>query len=49
MARKGMNPKQLQYLAGHSSITITMDYYTHLTADDARAEVERIEKECRKV
>lgn len=49
MARKGMNPKQLQYLAGHSSITITMDYYTHLTADDARVEVERIEKECRKV
>lgn len=28
-ARKGMNPKTLQAIMGHSSITITMDIYAH--------------------
>ncbi len=42
MAKSGMNPKTLQYLMGHSSISITMDTYTHLKLEDAEQEVERI-------
>ena len=30
MARSGMNPKTLQYLMGHSDISVTMNTYTHL-------------------
>ncbi len=44
MARAGMNPKDLQYLMGHSDITMTLNYYTHATFDSARAEMERVEK-----
>ena len=36
-ALSGMNPKTLQYLMGHSEISITMDTYTHMTADSCRA------------
>lgn len=43
MARSGMNPKILQYLMGHSSITITLNYYTHLDLKDAKEELKRIE------
>lgn len=39
MARAGMNPKALQYLMGHSEIAVTMNVYTHLGSDDARAEM----------
>ena len=42
MAESGMNPKALQYIMGHSSITMTMNYYTHITYDSAKAEMERI-------
>ena len=42
MARKGMNPKVLQYLMGHSSIGMTLDVYTHLGYGDAFAEVARV-------
>ena len=31
-----MNPKTLQYLVGHSEISVTMDVYTHLGLDDAK-------------
>lgn len=30
MARKGMNPKNLQYIMGHSEYSVTMDTYTEL-------------------
>lgn len=43
-ARSGMNPKVLQYLMGHSDISITLNVYTHLGLDDAREEIERIAK-----
>ena len=36
MARKGMNPKNLQYIMGHSEISVTMDTYTHLGFEDAK-------------
>ena len=42
MARAGMNPKTLQYLMGHSDISVTMNTYTHLGANDAREELERL-------
>lgn len=44
MARSGMNPKTLQYLMGHSDISITLNVYTHLGLDDARDEMGRLEE-----
>ena len=44
MAKSGMNPKVLQYLMGHSDISITLNTYTHLKLDDAREEVEKLAK-----
>ena len=43
MARVGMNPKTLQYLMGHSDISVTMDTYTHLGLDDAQMELKRLQ------
>ena len=37
-----MNPKTLQYLMGHSDIGVTLNTYTHLKYDDAKAEVLRM-------
>ena len=42
-ARSGMNPKTLQYLMGHSEISVTMDTYTHLGLQDAWEELQRIQ------
>ena len=42
MERKGMNPKTLQYLMGHSDISVTMNTYTHLGLDDACEELHRM-------
>ena len=42
MAKAGMNPKTLQYLMGHSDIGVTLNTYTHLTFDDAKAEFDRV-------
>jgi integrase len=38
-----MNPKTLQYLMGHSEISVTMDTYTHLGLQDAWEELRRIQ------
>ena len=43
MAKSGMNPKALQYLMGHSDISITLNTYTHVNLEDAREEVARIQ------
>ena len=43
-ARAGMNPKTLQYLMGHSDISITMNVYTHLGLDDAKEEMIRMQE-----
>lgn len=40
----GMRPKTLQMLLGHSSINITMNLYVHVTEDEKKKEVEKIEK-----
>jgi site-specific recombinase XerD len=42
MAKSGMNPKTLQYIMGHSEIGVTMNTYTHMNFDDAKAEMKRI-------
>ena len=44
MAKSGMNPKVLQYLMGHSDISVTLNTYTHLKLDDAREEMEQLAK-----
>ena len=41
-ARSGMSPKTLQYIMGHSDISVTPNTYTHLTFDDAKAEFDRV-------
>ena len=38
-----MNPKILQYLMGHSDISVTMNVYTHIGFDDAEEELKRME------
>lgn len=42
-AKSGMNPKTLQYLMGHSDISITMNTYTHLGLQDAWEELQRVQ------
>lgn len=42
-AKSGMNPKTLQYLMGHSDISVTMNVYTHIGFEDAQKEVKRLE------
>lgn len=42
MAKSGMNPKMLQYIMGHSNISVTLDTYTHVGFEDARNELQRI-------
>ena len=44
MAKAGMNPKTLQYLMGHSDISVTMNVYTHLGLEDAKDEMIRLEE-----
>lgn len=43
-AKAGMNPKTLQYLMGHSDISVTMNVYTHVRLDDAEEELRRMEE-----
>ena len=42
MAKSGMNPKHLQYIMGHSDISVTLNVYTHVQFDDAQAELLRV-------
>lgn len=42
--KAGMNPKTLQYLMGHSDISVTMNVYTHVGLDDAEEELMRMEE-----
>ena len=44
MAKSGMNPKTLQYLMGHSDISVTMNVYTHIGFDDAEEDLKRMEE-----
>lgn len=42
MAKSGMNPKTLQYLMGHSEIGVTLNTYTHVGFEDAKAELSKM-------
>ena len=43
MRKTGMNTKTLQYLMGHSDISVTMNVYKHVNFDDAEEELKRME------
>ena len=42
MAKSGMNPKTLQYIMGHSDISVTLNTYTHVQFGDAKTEFDRV-------
>ncbi len=42
IAMSGMNPKMLQYIMGHSDISVTLNTYTHSSYDDAAEEMKKI-------
>ena len=42
MAKSGMNSKTLQYLMGHADIGTTLNVYTHVNFEDAKAEIEKL-------
>ncbi|HBY2624005.1 UNVERIFIED_CONTAM: site-specific integrase [Clostridioides difficile] len=42
LASRNMNPKDLQYIMGHSNISITMNWYAHASIDTAKSEVQRL-------
>jgi integrase len=42
LAASGVHPKMAQTLARHSTITLTMDYYTHLGIHDQTAALEKL-------
>lgn len=42
MAQSGVSPKTLQYLMGHSEISVTMNVYTHLGFDEAKKELNNL-------
>ena len=37
-----MNPKTLQYIMGHSDISVTLNVYTHVGFEDAEKEMQRL-------
>lgn len=44
MAKSGISPKTLQYLMGHSDISVTLNVYTHVSFEDAEKEVEKMKE-----
>ena len=42
MAQSGMNSKTLQYIMGHSNISVTLNTYSHVGFEDAREELKRV-------
>ena len=45
MANAGMQPKTLQYIMGHATVTTTFDVYTDNSFDKVAEEVYAIEKQ----
>lgn len=39
LANKNMNPKNLQYVMGHSSINITLNLYAHTSIEGVKSEM----------
>lgn len=44
MAEAGIDPKVLQYIMGHSKISVTMEVYNHVSAERNRKEMDKLEK-----
>ncbi len=44
MSEAGVDPKVLQYIMGHSEISVTMDVYNHVSEERNRKEVKKLEK-----
>ena len=44
MAKGGLSPKSLQYIMGHSDVSLTLNTYTHLDIEDAQSDFERVMK-----
>ncbi|HYT92984.1 MAG TPA: hypothetical protein VEL76_29975 [Gemmataceae bacterium] len=42
LAESGVHPKMAQILARHSTITLTMDFYTHLNVHDQTVALEKL-------
>jgi integrase len=42
LARSGVTPAVAKSLARHSTIMLTMDYYTHILIEDERAALDRL-------
>ena len=42
MAKSGMNPKTLQYIMGHSDISVTLNTYSHVGFENAKEELSRV-------
>lgn len=42
MAHSGMNPKTLQYIMGHSDISVTLNVYTHVQFEDVGEEMRKL-------
>ena len=45
MAEAGVQPKALQYILGHSDMSITMNVYTHAQCDNVKKEIENMEQQ----
>lgn len=44
MAEAGIDPKVLQYIMGHSQISVTMEVYNHVSSEHNRKEMDKMEK-----
>lgn len=44
MAEAGIDAKVLQYIMGHSNISVTMEVYNHVSAERNRKEMDKLEK-----
>ncbi len=44
MSERGIEPKVLQYIMGHSSISVTMDVYNHVSMERCRDEMRKMER-----
>lgn len=40
----GIDPKVLQYIMGHSRISVTMEVYNHVSPERNRKEMDKMEK-----
>ena len=44
MSEAGADPKVLQYIMGHSKISVTMELYNHVSGERNRREMKKLEK-----